>query len=783
MSKSLHIPGPKGDSLNQNSGLKYFGSAKKKINAIFSNVQQYLGSFNNLLTKMQDELNFPPEQQMYSKVTESHAQITNIQEVLQRDKMKVVFFGKTSAGKSTVINAMLREEVLPMGMGHTTNCFLEVQKCEEEGEGKGYITVNNDEERKSVESVMEFSDALEQTKLPHESLLRIFLQNCPMLKDDVVLYDSPGADNALSLEKLINEHCTDADVFVHVVNSDMGLTLSDKGFFHKVSESFSKPNLFILHNKWDMCDENESRLQKVYKQQMDKDTEFLVNELKVMGRDDVESRVFFVSAKESLYDRTRNKHSTLTPQTPTGKPGKPQRLWTFEHFEREFEECISHSATKTKFSNHVKRADKILAEMSSFANNLQVTAKEGLEELELDRQTIQNRIDDIRQRNERVSAVHLKDIEGIVAQTSQMVSVKMQQEVNQLDVLVSSFSISFHSSPHYIESYKAELVKYVQEGMQQQMSNVCGRTIEKNVTDYKQKMIDDVAPLVDDQDGSRVSDSNMVLALHSSSRGSSDVGQGPSSFDKSFEFDIRPLCADFEYDIDFKFKFGVTSLLEKFLGIDARRLRFGPRQQANRNTPLLRRVTAHPGIPQNQEVVPATPIENVELALRLVEFTSNLSAGYPLLGAALGGTSIYLWNTTGWKLIFGCTLCYGALYGYEYVRWTEGAKERAFKQQFAEHASNKLRQIVQFTCMESEKDVKKELEGKFSLLQRRVHEHEVELEEDKEKIEKDMRGLRRLLTESKGLKNKASLLETDLNEFKREFDLDGWTRNGRSSPV
>ena len=415
--------------------------------------------------------------------------------------------------------------------------------------------------------------------------------------------------------------------------------------------------------------------------------------------------------------------------------------------------------------------------------NFQVTAKEGLEELELDRQTIQNRIDDIRQRNERVSAVHLKDIEGIVAQTSQMVSVKMQQEVNQLDVLVSSFSISFHSSPHYIESYKAELVKYVQEGMQQQMSNVCGRTIEKNVGDYKQKMIDDVAPLVDDQDGSRVSDSNMVLALHSSSRGSSDVSQGPSSFDKSFEFDIRPLCADFEYDIDFKFKFGVTSLLEKFLGIDARRLRFGPRQQANRNTPLLRRVTAHPGIPQNQEVVPATPIENVELALRLVEFTSNLSAGYPLLGAALGGTSIYLWNTTGWKLIFGCTLCYGALYGYEYVRWTEGAKERAFKQQFAEHASNKLRQIVQFTCMESEKDVKKELEGKFSLLQRRVHEHEVELEEDKEKIEKDMRGLRRLLTESKGLKNKASLLETDLNEFKREFDLDGWTRNGRSSPV
>ena len=34
---------------------------------------------------------------------------------------------RTSNGKSTVINAMLRERILPMGIGHTTNCFLQVQ--------------------------------------------------------------------------------------------------------------------------------------------------------------------------------------------------------------------------------------------------------------------------------------------------------------------------------------------------------------------------------------------------------------------------------------------------------------------------------------------------------------------------------------------------------------------------------------------------------------------------------------------------------------------------------
>jgi mitofusin 2 len=52
--------------------------------------------------------------------------IRTIKEMFGRDKMKVVFFGRTSNGKSTVINAMLHSKVLPQGMGHTTSCFLQV---------------------------------------------------------------------------------------------------------------------------------------------------------------------------------------------------------------------------------------------------------------------------------------------------------------------------------------------------------------------------------------------------------------------------------------------------------------------------------------------------------------------------------------------------------------------------------------------------------------------------------------------------------------------------------
>ena len=41
--------------------------------------------------------------------------------------MKVAFFGRTSNGKSSVINAMLRDKILPSGIGHTTNCFCQVE--------------------------------------------------------------------------------------------------------------------------------------------------------------------------------------------------------------------------------------------------------------------------------------------------------------------------------------------------------------------------------------------------------------------------------------------------------------------------------------------------------------------------------------------------------------------------------------------------------------------------------------------------------------------------------
>ena len=55
------------------------------------------------------------------------SQVHSIKDVVSRRQLKVAFFGRTSSGKSTVINALLGEKVLPMGLGHTTDKFVHIQ--------------------------------------------------------------------------------------------------------------------------------------------------------------------------------------------------------------------------------------------------------------------------------------------------------------------------------------------------------------------------------------------------------------------------------------------------------------------------------------------------------------------------------------------------------------------------------------------------------------------------------------------------------------------------------
>ncbi len=150
LNRSLTISGPRGSitgtntlglrARDSNSPLKRFTRAKQGISNAFGLVRDRLVEAQSFMMLSRQSSECPP-------ITTLLERTRGIEDILSRDRMKVAFFGRTSNGKSTVINALLRDKVLPAGIGHTTNCFCSVVGAEGE---EGYVLSPDSQERQNV---------------------------------------------------------------------------------------------------------------------------------------------------------------------------------------------------------------------------------------------------------------------------------------------------------------------------------------------------------------------------------------------------------------------------------------------------------------------------------------------------------------------------------------------------------------------------------------------------------------------------------------------------------
>ncbi len=58
---------------------------------------------------------------------------------------------------------------------------------------------------------------------------------------------------------------------------------------------------------------------------------------------------------------------------------------------------------------------------------------------------------------------------------------------------------------------------------------------------------------------------------------------------------------------------------------------------------------------------------------------------------------IQIGKAAGWRILAVCGAVYGLLYLYERLTWTNHARERAFKRQYVDYATSKLKLIVDLT--------------------------------------------------------------------------------------
>ncbi|TKC33715.1 hypothetical protein EI555_014418, partial [Monodon monoceros] len=480
---------------------------------------------------------------------------------------------RTSSGKSSIIIAMLWDKVLPSGIGHTTNCFLSVEETDGD---KACLMTEGSHEKKNVKTVNQLAHALHMNKdLKAGCLVHVFWPKakCALLRDDLVLVDSPGTDVTTELDSWIGKFCLDADVFILVVN-----------------ERLSKPNIFILNNRWDASASEPEYMEGVCRQLMERCLHFLVEELKVVDPLESWNRNFFVSAEQV---RSARKHKAQGMPEGGGAlaEGFHTKLQEFQNFEQIFEECILQSAVKTKFEQHTIRAKQILETVKNIMDSINVAAAE-------------KRVYSVEEREDQIGRLEF-----------------LRNQMNLLTLDVKKIIREVSEEVANKKVYKNELNKHIEDGMGRNLADQCTNEVNASMLQSQQEIIGNLKPLLP---------AGMQNKLHTLIP--------CKKFDLSYDLNCHKLWSDFQEDIVFHFSLGWSSLVHCFLGpTNAQRVLLGLSEPIFQ---LPRSLASTPTAPTN-------PASQEELMVTLITALASLTSRTSM-GIVVGGV---IWKTVGWKFI------------------------------------------------------------------------------------------------------------------------------------
>uniref|UniRef100_A0A1A9X2I7 Dynamin-type G domain-containing protein n=1 Tax=Glossina brevipalpis TaxID=37001 RepID=A0A1A9X2I7_9MUSC len=731
------------------SPLRVFVSAKKKINDIYVEIDEYVHETIELINILHAEREIVSKTER--ELFESYIpKVAGIREVLARDHMKVAFFGRTSNGKSSVINAMLREKILPNGIGHTTNCFCQVEGCDG---SEAYLIKEGSDEKLNVKDIKQLANALSQEKLSENSLIRIFWprDRCSLLRDGVVFMDSPGVDVSANLDDWIDNHCLNADVFVLVLNAESTMTRAEKQFFHKVSQKLSKPNIFILNNRWDASANEQEFQESVKSQHTERCVDFLTKELKITNEEEAAERVFFVSAREVVQARIE-KAKGNSPSSGAIAEGFQIRYFEFQDFERKFEECISKSAVETKFKKHSFRGKALSSDMCSMLDSI-IERISTSRNLKLDQK---NCLTEYIKGKEigmmDITRGMVLEMDKIVEEVEKNVSRILNEEILNLSVLVDEFNMPFYPEPIVLNVYKKELNSYVESGLESNLRARLSTALDMNLESVRREMTESMHALVPNE---KFNEQTKQIVVRT------------QPFEMLYTLNCQNLCADFQEDLKFKFSWGITTMLKRFTNKAKGRNR--------KNSAIMNRQSslqvASPIMPINAEPVCLIPTSIGDIAQEYLSMISRLTWNSIRSQGNVGGVIVVgiMLKAIGWRLVVGVGALYGCVYMYERLSWSNSAKERVFKAQYVRHASRKFKMIVDLISANCSHQVQQELSSTFSRLCRSVDCATTDMKEDLKAVEEQLDALENDQKKLKLLRNKANYIKNELEIFENDY--------------
>lgn len=283
------------------------------INDIQGGLNRLYSSIQNLVDKKEFKIH----------VIQDAYNMDNIIKTVEKhkiDSMKnecpIVFAGETSAGKSSIINLILGEKILPTGITECTSQVCRIKHSEQ------FMISTKDSKGKEIGEKLSFEDSRQMaeklkvlaTKKVEEFTYVDIHMPVPWLQGNVMIVDTPGfgdekEEKENDVEDQMRSYLPNALAFVFVVNvSNAGGVKTDR-LLRVLSDvrnsvggmvSFSPKDVIFLLNKWDTIahvdDEHKEKFLEKTKQNLRKS-----------WKEVEDSCIFMISA----YKVTENTENTI----------------------------------------------------------------------------------------------------------------------------------------------------------------------------------------------------------------------------------------------------------------------------------------------------------------------------------------------------------------------------------------------------------------------------------------------------------------------------------------
>lgn len=195
----------------------------------------------------------------YSPMGQNYAQlILEIEKKNSTSDMIVPILGTQGMGKSTMINAILGEDILPSEADETTCVPVEIRYGPEP---KGIVRFLDDKPETPVNTKTELSEFVDNNFNPgnEKRVSHIVLyRDYPLLKTGLVIVDLPGVGSLTKAnEETTTKYIQNLCVAIFIISTSPPILKTEANFITSVWRSFN--SVYFVQNVWDDNSEDETR--------------------------------------------------------------------------------------------------------------------------------------------------------------------------------------------------------------------------------------------------------------------------------------------------------------------------------------------------------------------------------------------------------------------------------------------------------------------------------------------------------------------------------------------